>query len=126
MAEDGARRVLVCRVGSERVALPVSAVRQVVASVPVTRIPGAPEAVRGIANVHGILVTTVSVPRLLGLPVPEQSGWLVVLSMCQGRVGIEVDEVEDVHDGGGEALPMLDLDALIRPLISQEAVAPSQ
>ena len=126
MVEDGARRVLVCRVGSERFALPVTAVRQVVASVPVTRIPGAPEAVRGIANVHGILVTTVSVPRLLGMPAPEQSDWLVVLSLCQGRVGIEVDEVEDVHDGGGEALSALDLDSLIRPLISQEPVAHSR
>jgi purine-binding chemotaxis protein CheW len=126
MTENGARRVLVCRVGSERVALPVSAVRQVVASVPVTRIPGAPEAVRGIANVHGILVTTISVPRLFGLPVPEQSGWLVVLTLGQGRVGIEVDEVEDVHDAGDEALPMLDLDSLIRPLISPEPVAHSQ
>lgn len=118
MADPEASRVLVCRVGNERVALPITAVRQVVASQPVTRIPGAPEAIRGVANVQGTLVTAVSGPRLLGLPVPEQSEWLIVLSLCNGRVGLEVDEVEDVHSAGPDAPRRLEIDALIRPLIA--------
>jgi purine-binding chemotaxis protein CheW len=118
MADPEAGRVLVCRVGNQRVALPVAAVRQVVASQPVVRIPGAPEAIRGVANVQGTLVTAVSAPRLLGLPLPAQSDWLVVLSLCNGRVGIEVDDVEDVHAAGPEAPRRLELDALIRPLIA--------
>jgi purine-binding chemotaxis protein CheW len=118
MADRSEGRVLVCRVGSERVALPVAAVRQVVASPAVIRIPGAPEAVRGLANVRGTLVTAISAPHLLGLPA-QRSDWLVVLSACQGRVGLEVDEVEDVHDGGIAAPRLLDVDALIRPLIAE-------
>ncbi len=119
MHELGAGRVVVCRVGSQRFALPVAAVRQVVAAPPVSRLPGAPEAVQGIANVHGTLVTTLSAPRLLGLPIAEKSEWLIVLSMCEGRVGIEVDEVEDVEEGSGPNYRALDLEALIRPLLSQ-------
>ena len=117
MADDGAERVLICRVGDERVALPVSAVRQVVASASVTRIPGAPPAVRGLANVHGTLVTALSAPHLLGHATPTQSPWLVVLALYQGRVGLEVDEVEDVHVGSAGAR-LLALDALVRPLIA--------
>ncbi|HEY9382665.1 MAG TPA: chemotaxis protein CheW [Gemmatimonadales bacterium] len=119
MHEPGAGRVVVCRVGSQRFALPVAAVRQVVAAPPVSRLPGAPEAVQGIANVHGTLVTTLSGPRLLGLPIGEKSEWLIVLSLCEGRVGIEVDEVEDVEEGSGQTIRTLDLEALIRPLLSE-------
>lgn len=118
MADPGAGRVLVCRVGNERVALPVAAVRQVVASQPVTRLPGAPDPVRGVANVQGTLVTAVSAPRLLGLPMPERSEWLIVLSLCDGRVGLEVDDVEDVHAASSDAPRRFELDELIRPLLA--------
>lgn len=116
MNESGAGRVVVCRVGEERFVLPVAAVREVVASTPVTRLPGAPALVRGLANVHGTLVTTISGPRLLALEVPESGDWLVVLTLHQGRVGIQVDEVEDVVES--EDWRVLDVDQLIAPLIA--------
>jgi len=105
-------------VGTERFALPISAVRRVVAGSPVTLLPGAPEAVRGLANVQGVLVTAVSGPRLLGQAPKGPSEWLVVLGLGDGRVGIEVDEVEDVHEGSPDGLQILELDALIGPLIA--------
>jgi purine-binding chemotaxis protein CheW len=117
MTEVAAERVVICRIAGERFALPVSAVREVVAAPPVTRIPGAPAEVLGIANVHGTLVTTVSGPRLLGLSTAGGNECLIVLSMEQARVGILVDEVEDVAAGRGEA-QSLDLVALIRPLLA--------
>ena len=84
---------------------------------PVTRLPEAPPLVRGLANVHGTLVTTISGPRLLALEIPESGDWLVVLALHQGRVGIEVDEVEDV--GECEDARLLDVDLLIAPLIAE-------
>jgi len=121
MAEAGAARVVVCRIGSERFALPVASVRAVVALPPVARIPGAPTAVSGLVNVRGTLVTTVSGARLLsrsvGTAAPE---WLVVLAMLGGRVGLEVDEVEDLQTTGtAGAVPTLDLEILIGPLFGQ-------
>jgi purine-binding chemotaxis protein CheW len=118
MDDPAEGRVVVCRVANERFALPVAAVRQIVAAPPVTRLPGAPQAVGGIANAHGMLVTTVSAPRLLGLPAPAASEWLIVLAMGEGRIGLEVDEVEDVGEGSETGLRMLDLEALIRPLLA--------
>lgn len=118
MAEAGAERVVVCRVGTERFGLPVASVRAVVALPPVARIPGAPTAVRGLANVRGTLVTAVSGAGLLSRPeAGAEAEWLVVLMMLGGRVGLAVDEVEDLHTTGTAGLvPTLDLEALIRPL----------
>lgn len=120
MADADVQHMVVCRVGSERFALPVSAVREVVAGSPVTPLPGAPAAVRGLANVHGVLVTVVSAPLLLGLSSGPPCEWLIVLTMHGSRVGIEVDEVEDLSGTGqeSESLRALDLDMLIRPLLS--------
>ena len=119
MDEPDAGRVVVCRVGSQRFALPVAAVREIVAKPPVSRVPGVAEAVSGLANVHGTLVTTVSAPRLLGEPPGAESEWLVVLTLGDGRVGLEVDDVEDVEAGMQPDCRPFDVDALIRPLLSQ-------
>ncbi len=122
MAEVDGERLVVCRVGAERFALPVAAVREVVAAPALTRIPGAPAEVRGLANVRGTLGTAVSAPLLLGFTDPPPSEWLVVLALGGGRIGLEVDEVEDLHTGGSVAgVPRLALEALLAPLFGVEA-----
>lgn len=121
MAEADGERLVVCRVGTQRFALPVAAVREVVAAPLLARIPGAPAGVRGVANVRGALVTAVSAPMLLGASDPPPSEWLVVLTLLGGRVGLEVDEVEDLHTGGPVAgVPRLALEALLGPLFGNE------
>jgi purine-binding chemotaxis protein CheW len=113
---------VVCRVAGERFALPITAIQEVVATPVLTRVPGAPEAVRGIANVRGTLVTVVSGPALFGIRVERSTDWLLVLSMLDGTVGLEVDEVEDLHAAStASRLPTLDVEALVRPLFRSEA-----
>jgi purine-binding chemotaxis protein CheW len=115
MTEPATERVVICRIAGERFALPVAVVREVVAVPPVIRVPGAPAPVRGIANLHGTLVTAVSGPLLLGLAAGEEA-CLVVLTMEQGRVGITVEEVEDVESAApGDHLQ---LEPLLRPLLA--------
>ena len=121
MTDTGTTRVVVCRVAGERFALPVSAVQEVIATPKLTRLPGAPEAVRGIANVRGALVTVVSGPALFGFRESASTDWLLVLSKWDGAVGIEVDEVEDLQAAGSAGrLPTLDVEALVRPLLRPE------
>lgn len=118
---DTAERMLVCRVGRERFGLPVRAVREVVSALPCTRIPGVSPLVRGLANVRGAIVTALSGPGLLGYPVGAPAAWLVVLTARDGRVGIEVDEVEDLYAAGDSVdVPLLELDGLLEPLIGPE------
>ena len=122
MSRLGQERVVVCRVGAERFALPIAAVREIVAAPELTRIPGVPHAVRGLANVRGTLVTAVSGRDLLGASGYDQGDWLVVLAMRGGRVGIVMDEVEDLQPlDGPDPVPVLDVEALVRPLLAADA-----
>lgn len=121
MTEPVAGRVVVCRVGAERFALPITAVREIIAAPELTRIPGVAATIRGVANVRGTLVTALSGRFLLGVPDTEAGDWLLVLTMRDGRVGIVIDEVEDLQvSAAARALPILDIEALVLPLLAAE------
>ena len=122
MPEGEASRVVVCRVGAERFALPINAVREIVTAPELTRIPGVPPSIRGVANVRGTLVTAVSGRLLLGAPAGGEAGdWLLVLTMRDGRVGIVMDEVEDLQvSAAARGVPVLDIEALVLPLLAAE------
>jgi len=121
MIERGPARVVVCRVAGERFAVSATSVREIVAAPELTRIPGVSAAVRGLANVRGTLVTAVSGRGLLGLSEPDTGDWLLVLTTRDGRVGVVMDEVEDLHEeAGATTLPVLDIEALVLPLLETE------
>jgi len=62
-------RHVVFRVASERYALPLAAVREVVVpQPPFARVPRASEAVRGVMNLRGRVVAVVDLAALVGLP----------------------------------------------------------
>lgn len=123
MSDAPIGRVVVCRVGTRRFTVPVAAVREVVTAPGVTRIPGAAGPVRGVVNVRGGLVTVVSGATLLAETDSGASDYLLVLAMYDGRVAIEVDDVEDLHttETAGR-LPTLDVESLVRPLFRPEAI----
>ena len=60
---------LVCRVGDHRFALSAARVRQVHPAVAVAPLPGAPDAVIGVVNVHGSPIPVLDLRRRLGLVV---------------------------------------------------------
>lgn len=120
MGDAARERVVVCRTGQERLAIPVHLVREVVTLPPLTRIPGAPPAVRGLANVQGVLITVLNGAALAGLEGGEAGEWLVVLAARQGHVGLAVDEVEELTAAGGAATRIIELEA-----IDHQLAAPS-
>jgi purine-binding chemotaxis protein CheW len=129
MSEPESGRVVVCRVGGKRFAVPITAVREIVAAPELTRIPGVSPAVAGIANVRGTVVTAVSGRILLDPaeaaeePFAESADWLLVLTLQEGRVGIVLDEVEDLQASTGTpALPLLDIEALVTPILAAEII----
>lgn len=86
--------------GKERYALPLPAVREVV--VPpgaLTRVPRAPEAVMGVMNLRGRVVTLISLAQLLGLPrVPHDGeGRVVLLEKRRRALGLWVTDVESIE-----------------------------
>ena len=73
-----------------------------------TRIPGAPPAISGLANVRGSLVTVVAGWRALKQPPPEADqpdGTTILLELAGRRVvGFAVDEVIDLLSVAGATL----------------------
>ncbi|HET8540506.1 MAG TPA: chemotaxis protein CheW [Anaeromyxobacter sp.] len=80
-------RHVVFRVASERYALPLSAVREVVVpQPPFARVPRASEAVRGVMNLRGRVVAVVDLATLVGLPPqPLEPGTGHVLILDHGK-----------------------------------------
>jgi purine-binding chemotaxis protein CheW len=142
MADSGALRVLVFTVGDLVCGLPAATAREVLPPQSATRIPGAPEAVLGLVNVRGSLLTLFDGHQLLGrVPDGSAEGAILVVDHGGRRAGLAVSEVSDLLTVAGssiearEALPgvdarfvravghhegrhfvMLDLPALLEPV----------
>lgn len=134
--------MLLFRVGETVYACDVSSAQEIVALRPCTRLPGAPAFVRGLVNVRGTIVTVIDLRlRLVPGAAPESTGSVLLVRHGQRLVGIVVDEVEDVRplaveeteatdasgalvrgvardaDAKGNAVVVLDIDALIKQVL---------
>jgi len=117
-------RHVVFRVGSERYALPLEAVREVVLpQPPFARVPRVSEAVPGVMNLRGRVLAVVDLAALVGLPsqtLREGSGQVLVLDQGKRAVGVliaGVRGVEEVEPPAGEGV------ALVRGVVASGAGA---
>lgn len=143
MADSPPLHAVVFRVGGVVCALPAGLVREILPAARATRVPGVAAAVEGLVNVRGSLVTVVDAHVLLGQPRPDDSEASLLLLDRPGKVaGLTVGEVLDflevpraavasrevlpgvdpqvvraVGDFGGRRFVLLDLDALLTPLL---------
>lgn len=86
------------RLDAEEFALPIAAVREVIRVGEITRVPQAPEHVRGITNLRGRIVPVVELRTRLGLaPLVPTPRARIIVAETQGRlIGLLVDEVAQV------------------------------
>jgi purine-binding chemotaxis protein CheW len=97
MADPGALRIVLFRVGTSLWAMPAAAVREVIGAVAPTRIPGAGQTVAGLVNLRGSLLTVVDVRRAVGLADPAAAPESILVVERGERVyGLLVDEVLDL------------------------------
>ena len=143
MADVRPLHAVVFRVGGVVCALPAAVVREILPAAQVTRVPGVSTAIEGLINVRGGLVTVVDGHVLLGQPRPAAPEMAVLLLDRAGKVaGLTVGEVLDflevpnaavapreklpgvdpaivraVGEWAGRRFVLLDLDALLAPLL---------
>ena len=98
--------VLVFEIAGERWGLPAADVREVVRSVAVARLPGAPAAVQGVIDVRGALVPVLDVRARFGMPPrPVDPSESFVLAHDGWRtVALRADRVVELADAGPDAL----------------------
>jgi purine-binding chemotaxis protein CheW len=94
-------RHVVFRVTSERYALPLAAVREVVLpQPPFARVPRASDAVRGVMNLRGRVVAVVDLAQLMGLtaqPLEAGSGHVLILDQGKRALGFLIGGVVGVE-----------------------------
>ncbi len=90
--------LLTCRVGEQWLGLQVKHVREVVTPQPTTNMPLAPDAVMGLINLRGRVITQLDVRKVIGLPDREEDSFRVaIVETISGEdFGLVVDEVGEV------------------------------
>lgn len=86
--------------GRQFFGVPVQHVQEVIRYQEMTRVPLAPEAIRGLINLRGQIVTAIDLRRCLGMP-ERPAGDLpmnVVVRTSDGAISLLVDEIGDVLD----------------------------
>ena len=94
-ADPAAPRYLITKVGGQRVAWGMGAVREILPSRPVTRLPGSPSWVLGLLNLRGSVVTVVDLAGRLGLGAGAAQS-VIVVEDGGTVIGVRVDAVESV------------------------------
>jgi purine-binding chemotaxis protein CheW len=104
--DDRDRTVLRCRVADHDFAIPVDEVAAVHRAVAVTTLPGAPEAVTGVVEVHGELVPVVDLGARIGLAprAVTLSDAFVMVAVGNRPVLLVVDAATDVTDLSGDRI----------------------
>jgi len=92
--------LLTCRVGEQWLGLQVRQVREVVTPQPSTDMPLAPDAVMGLINLRGRVITQLDVRKVVGLPNREAEDYRVAIveTMSGEDFGLVMDEVGEVID----------------------------
>ena len=107
---------VVVRLGGGRFALPMDAVAEVGRTPAVTRVPGTPSWVSGVANWRGRILGILDLRELLGVDrTDDGEGRLVVLQRAGSAVGLLAERVDGVID--------VDMDALEPVLLTLPAEA---
>jgi chemotaxis signal transduction protein len=87
-------RFLLFRASGARFALPLASVEEVLRPLPVTRVPGGPTWLLGVANVRGDIATVVEFASFMRLTAAGQRrGLVLVRSEGHDRLGILIDDV---------------------------------
>lgn len=92
------QQVVIFELAGNSYAIDIAAVREIIRPQPVTPVPHAPAAVRGVINLRSSIVPVVDLRERCGLPCAEATGAtrVVVVQDAQQSVGLIVDGVSEV------------------------------
>ena len=98
VAQTGASfRLLLFGVGDRVYGCDIADIREIVPNRPATRLPGAPDHVRGLINLRGMIVTVVDLARRIDGGEASASGSIILVDRGNRQVGLLVDDVRDVQ-----------------------------
>lgn len=114
-------KLLTIRLDGEEFGVPANIVAEVTRMPRLARVPHAPSAVLGLANVRGTVVPVLSLSGLLSVDAADKSTRMVVVNVGE-PVGLAVDDVGHVHDSDASSgIRPIDIAALVARSIPERA-----
>ena len=94
------RKVIVFQLQDESYALTVDQVGSIERMLPITRIPQAPDFVKGVINLRGVVTPVIDLKARFGMAAaePGEASRIIVVSLANMEVGLIVDTANDVLD----------------------------
>jgi|KBSMisStandDraft_5_1062788.scaffolds.fasta_scaffold06400_3 purine-binding chemotaxis protein CheW len=98
MAREATSEVLVFVLGREEYGVDILKVQEIRGYEKVTPIPAAPEYLKGVVNLRGIIVPVIDLRVKFGMPDPRYDAFtvVVILRLARRVIGVVVDGVSDV------------------------------
>lgn len=92
-------QVVIFKLNKEQFAVETEKVQSINDSMEITRVPKAPEYIKGLVNLRGNVISLMDINLLLDVPKDElKQDNIIILDMDGEMVGIAVDQVEEVLD----------------------------
>jgi len=113
---EATREVLVFVLGAEEYGVDILKVQEIRGYEKVTPIPSAPEYLKGVVNLRGIIVPVIDMRLKFGLPNPKYDAFtvVVILRLASRVIGVVVDAVSDVVAlGANEVKPAPQLGSVV-------------
>ncbi|MFP4475321.1 MAG: chemotaxis protein CheW [Desulfatibacillaceae bacterium] len=99
--KDEALQLVSFRIGKEIFGVNIRLAQEIIRTIPVTRVPNAPEFIEGVINLRGSIIPVIDLRKRLNLSAPqpgEKAGAQILIVDVDGRVtGFIVDEVAKVR-----------------------------
>lgn len=101
-SSDAGETIMVFRLGSERYAIPLTRITEVVARPRIAPAPGTLPVIAGLIQIRGEIRVTWDLRRLLGVSESEsdESATVLLLRTPAGETGLLIDAVEDIRTVG--------------------------
>jgi purine-binding chemotaxis protein CheW len=95
-AAPAAAELLLFRVGAETFGVPLASAEEALESLAVEPLPGMPAGMLGVAQLRGAMLRVYAAEPLLGVAPDAHAQVTLIVRGRTGRVGLIVDDVEDV------------------------------
>lgn len=90
---------IVTQLGGEQYGIDIKYISNIIRMTKITRVPKVPDYIKGVINVRGIVIPTISLRLKMGLPEDEvtKKTRIIILTLEQHEsIGVLVDEVKEV------------------------------
>ena len=114
---------VIFKLGEEHFAVETVKILSINDMMTITRVPKAPDYIKGLINLRGSIKSLVDVNLLLNIESKKEQNNIIILKVDEEEIGISVDEVEEVIDIDEDKLQRLEThntEAYIKGVIELE------